>query len=186
MAPRQRVLEGVKEVPEHPGQDGVVENAHQEWHHHRGNAYVQEIILSGGGGGGGQLYNPKSDLAHVKMSWVSPSDLQRAGALTCNEWGTCLLYFRPKLFAPRRPLQAILFTPGCWPRRAPSCLMPTMPFAPTVNNQHSHSNWVFPLRWTTAVRHVGEFLAERLSDTWFMKGSFGIFHNDPLLLVVLL
>lgn len=30
LAPWQGVLERVKEVPEHPGQDGVVENAHQE------------------------------------------------------------------------------------------------------------------------------------------------------------
>ena len=30
LAPRQGVLERVKEVPEHPGHDGVVENAHQE------------------------------------------------------------------------------------------------------------------------------------------------------------
>ena len=30
LAPGQGVLERVKEVPEHPGQDGVVENAHQE------------------------------------------------------------------------------------------------------------------------------------------------------------
>lgn len=41
MAPRQRVLERVKEVPEHPGQDGVVENAYQEGNHHGGNSYSQ-------------------------------------------------------------------------------------------------------------------------------------------------
>ena len=29
-APRQGVLEGVKEVPEYPGHDGVVEHTHQE------------------------------------------------------------------------------------------------------------------------------------------------------------
>lgn len=43
MAPWQGVLERVKEVPEHPGQDGVVENAHQERHKHGGNPYTQEI-----------------------------------------------------------------------------------------------------------------------------------------------
>ena len=43
LAPWQWILERVEEVPEHPGQDGVVENAHQERYYHGGNAYTQEI-----------------------------------------------------------------------------------------------------------------------------------------------
>ena len=38
LTPGQGFLERVEEVPEHPGQDGVVEQAHQERHRHAGYA----------------------------------------------------------------------------------------------------------------------------------------------------
>ena len=37
LAPGQGILEGVEEVPEYPGHDGVVEQRHQERNQHRGN-----------------------------------------------------------------------------------------------------------------------------------------------------
>lgn len=39
-APWQGVLEGVEEVPQHPGHDGVVEDADQEGHEHGGNPFT--------------------------------------------------------------------------------------------------------------------------------------------------
>jgi len=42
LSPRQRALEGVKEVPEHPGDKCVVEDAHQERHQHGGDPFKYE------------------------------------------------------------------------------------------------------------------------------------------------
>lgn len=42
LAPWKWVLERVKEVPEHPGNDGVVEEAYAERHNHGGHSYKQK------------------------------------------------------------------------------------------------------------------------------------------------
>lgn len=54
LAPRKRVLERVEEVPEHPGYDGVVEEAYAEWHNQGGysckqgeNPFKLRVFLSG-------------------------------------------------------------------------------------------------------------------------------------------
>ena len=46
LAPGQGVLERVEEVPQDPGQDGVVEHAHQERHHHAGYACATREAVS--------------------------------------------------------------------------------------------------------------------------------------------
>lgn len=42
LAPWKRVLEGVKEVPEHPGNDGVVEEAYAERRNHGCYSYEEK------------------------------------------------------------------------------------------------------------------------------------------------
>lgn len=42
LAPWQRILEGVEEIPEDPGKDGVVVHSHQKGHDHRSNTCKQQ------------------------------------------------------------------------------------------------------------------------------------------------